>query len=359
MRQKAAFVMTGILVLSFIFGGCSSGGKNVQQNMDTPKQETVSETQVNEEEETEKEESYKIICGLQNTEDAATGKGWAKFKELVEEKSGGRIVCEIHYGGSLGGQSDCLQAMNMGTIQMAEITTSTLTSQSDAFVIFDLPYLIQSVDSLKESIFDKGAGEILAGRLEEASNQKLSVLGWMCLSARNVYSSKGPIQSLDDFKGLKIRTMESNSMIDAFERLGASPTPIASNERYLALQTGVVDAAENILTYLISCKDYEVTKYVSLTRHIFTVNTMTVDYTWFQGLPEDIQMIIREASVEAAAFASDMEKQDDENAIAQLEELGMQVNEVQDLESIRSSVKSMYEDYKPVIGEELYQVFAE
>jgi len=303
-----------------------------------------------------KKEEQKFVIKMASPSQPADScvKAFFLFEQIVERDSKGRIDVQVMHSGQLGSARDYIEGLQMGSIQMAEITTSVLTAIDSKFMVMDLPYISKNVDHLRR-VLDSGVGALLAKALEDKVG--LMILGYMIRTPRSVYSSKGPIRTADDFVGLKIRVMQSPVMIRTFELLGAKPIPIAATERYMALQTKVVDAAENSPPLIITEKEYEVTKFVSLTEHFITPNAIVMDGKFYKKLPEDLQKIVQRAAKEAEKFATDEDKRQLADAIKVLEEKGMKVNTIPDKSSFIEKVKPLYAEYEGKIGKDLIETF--
>jgi tripartite ATP-independent transporter DctP family solute receptor len=242
----------------------------------------------------------------------------------------------------------------MGSIQMAEINTSVLSAIDNKFMIFDLPYIAKSADH-QIKVIKGGVGDKLSKALEDKTGIK--IIGWMVRTPRSVYSSRGAINTADDFKGLKIRVMESPVMMKTMELLGAKPIPLSANERYMALQTKVVDAAENSPPLIITQKEYEVTSYLSLTEHFVTPNVIAMDGKLFKKMSPALQKIVLDAGQQAAAFAIQQDKDQLAGAIKEMEAKGMKVNTIADKSSFIEKVKPIYAEYQDRIGKDLIDAF--
>ncbi|MDT4763047.1 TRAP transporter substrate-binding protein [Sphaerochaeta sp. PS] len=281
-------------------------------------------------------------------------KAFYYFEKIVEERTDGRIDVQVFDSGQLGGHRDYIEQMQMGSLQAAEINTAVLSGFDSKFMVFDLPYLSRNVKHL-QSVLEGGLDEELSKSLE-ASNG-LKVIGWMIRSPRNIYNSRNAIKTADDFKGMKIRVMESPIMTKTFQLLGAVPVPLSANERYMALQTGVVHGAENSVGIIVSQKEYEVTKYVSLTAHNITPNIIAFDKKYFDKLPADLQEVILKAGKEAGAYATKLDSDSESATLEQLRGFGMQVNDIADKSSFIEKVSPIYEQYRAEIGGDIIDAF--
>jgi tripartite ATP-independent transporter DctP family solute receptor len=276
------------------------------------------------------------------------------FERAVEARSDGRVDVQVFHSGQLGDQRDYLESMRMGSLQAGEVTTSVMSTVADEFEVFNLPYIARSMDHLK-AVLDGGLGEHMNQLLQERAG--LRIVSWFIRAPRSIYSARGPINKPDDFAGLKIRVMESPVMVKTFEALGATPVPIAATERYMALQTGVVDAAENSPPVVLTEKEYEVTEYLSVTGHFLSPNVLVMDQNWYSNLPEDLQGIIDRAGHEAGAYEFGLEVAMTNSVLETLTGLGMTVNQVEDKAPFVDKVKPIYAEYEDRIGKDLIELF--
>ncbi|MCF3933269.1 TRAP transporter substrate-binding protein [Acuticoccus sp. M5D2P5] len=276
-----------------------------------------------------------------------TVQAFRHFADLVNERSEGRIDVQVFDSAQLGDQRDYIESMRFGSIQGGEITTSVMSSVAEQFEVFNLPYLSRSMDHLRE-VVEGGLNEDMNEILLDEAN--LRILAWMIRAPRSVYGNR-PIRTPADFNGLKIRVMESPAMLDAMEAFGAKPVPISASERYMALQTGVVDAAENSPTVVVSEKEYEVTDVLSLTQHFLSPNLLVVDNNWFTSLPEDLQEIVLQAGKDAQDYAFEAESKANAETLDQLKAQGMDVVEVEDVSAFVEAAKPIHDAYREKLGD--------
>ena len=276
--------------------------------------------------------------------------------KALNEASNGNSTGSVFPNSQLGGHDDFIGGLQMGSIQIAEATAAVLSSVAPKFAVFDLPYVAPNSAEAVYQLLQGEAGEILNNDLIE--NADLRVIGWMARTPRHVYSAVGPINSIEDWDGLKIRTMMSTPMVEAMKLLGARATPIATAERYLALQTGVVEAAENNVAEIYNCKEYEVTDYLSKTGHLCAPNVLFVSEKWFQSLSEENKALVLEYGEKAGRMASDTDinlEKDFESKLAS--EGGMIVNEIEDTAQFQKALAPLYEKYRDVVGADLLALF--
>ncbi|WP_461205636.1 TRAP transporter substrate-binding protein [Clostridium sp. DL1XJH146] len=346
-KKIVSMIMGSMLILSLSACG-SSANDNANVNDATDNTETA------EDEGEAKEAEFVIKMASPSNSEDNNVKAFYYFEEQVEAATDGRIDVQVFDSGQLGDHKDYIASLQMGSIQAAEINTSVLNSLDTSFMVFDLPYIVKGMDHERE-VIDSGIGQTLSDNLEEASN--LVVTGWMIRAPRSVYSSKGPINSAEDFKGLKIRVMDSPIMIRTMELLEATPVPVSASERYMALQTKVVDAAENSPAIVLSEKEYEVTDYLSLTEHFCTPNAIVFDKNFLDSLPDDLKEIVLEKSEEAGIYAQKLDADGLVETLEALEAEGMTVVEVEDKASFVEALQPLYEEYSEEIGQDIIDAF--
>lgn len=278
------------------------------------------------------------------------------FAEELKERSHGELVGTCYHDCQLGAQGDYITSLQLDSIQVAESSASLLGNISNKFMIFDIPYVSASVEDCQAKL-DAGLGDLLSDELEKKAD--IVIIGWMIRTPRNVYASTHPIAKIDDFKDMVIRTMDTKPVMTAFELLGATPVFISGTERYMALQTGVVDAAENSSAEILSKKEYEVTKYLSLTEHMIVPNPICVSASWFNSLTEEEQALVREVGHEAGLLGTQYEIEGLAETEGALAEVGMEINALdkETKEAIREAVAPMYVDYRDTIGEDVWSYF--
>ena len=356
MKKLIATALATAMVLSL--AACGGGAAETTAAATTAAATTAAAAETEAPAETEAaapaEAEYVIKLANPSNPDDNVVKGFYYFEQIVEERSNGRIDVQVFDSGQLGGHADYVDSMQMHSLQAAEVNTSVLGNLEPLFGIFDMPYLVSGQEEL-ESILQSGLGEELDKDLQEAAN--LKIVGWFIRSPRSVYTNKGPVSSLADMAGTKIRIMESAIMSRTMELLGMVPVPLAATERYMALQTGTVDAAENSIPLIITQAEYEVTKYVVLTKHTCTPNVMCMDLDYYNDLPDDLRAIVDECGAEAGKYSMDLDAEGDVSALEELEsEYGMTICEIEDMSEFEEAVAPLYDEYRDQLGE-IYHYF--
>jgi tripartite ATP-independent transporter DctP family solute receptor len=270
---------------------------------------------------------------------------WAK---KVKEETDGRLTLRVLDSAQLGGERDYIEGMQLGNIEMAQVSTGPISGFIPEFMVCSLPYVFQDYDQIKQ-VLNGPVGQKLFERLEEKGIKGLT---WFTNGFRSVFNREKPIQGPDDLKGMKIRVMESPLMIGTLNAMGASATPMAYGELYTALQQGVMDGAENAPGNMLNDKFYEVSKYYTLTEHFAPPGVVAISMKTYNKLPEDLQ----EYLVESAAWLGDYEMAEDQKAQAaaleELEKKGVTINKV-DKTPFIEGVKPVLEQFSEEIGPEI------
>ena len=241
-----------------------------------------------------------IVLRLAEThpQDYPTTKGDYEFARLVEERSGGRIKIEVYYGSQLGQEKAVIEQVQFGAIDMTRVSISPVASFVPKLNAFQMPYLYRD-EAHQWKVLKGDIGKNLLASLEPFG---FIGLGWFEAGSRNFYNSKRPITKPEDLKGLKIRVQESELMMGLVSAFGAVPTPMAYGEVYSALQTGVVDGAENNWPSYFSTSHYEVAKYFCLDEHTRVPEIIIGSKISLGRLSKADQDLIKQAALDAIDY---------------------------------------------------------
>jgi len=243
-----------------------------------------------------------------------------KFKEIVEQKSNGRMYVKIFMSGQLGKEKAVLELLKIGQTQMALTGGIFRTMFARAYDPITIPFYLPTwevVQAYLEGPMGKKIGQLASekGGVIDFGPQKRA--------ARHMTSNR-IIQGPDDIKGLKMRLPAIPIWVDVWKELGALPTVIPAPEIYLAMKTGQVEAHENSLVSPYSRKLWEVQKYIILTGHVYFPWHWVASKKWFDGLSAADQKLIGDAVQEARAYGTQIEDQKDAFYAAELQKNGMQ-----------------------------------
>ena len=261
-----------------------------------------------------------------------------RFAEIVAERTGGDVAVEIHPAGELGNDPALLEGARLGTIDLAQTGNPFYTRFVPKLNVLDLPFLFSDYDHVY-TVIDGPIGDELLAELEQHG---LKGLAFWEIGFRKLTNSERPVSTPEDVEGLKIRTTPNPAHVQAFELLGAIPTPMPFTEVYLALETGTVDGQENPLNIIRSNQFQEVQDHLSYTDHAYTVSIVSMNLGKFNSLPEEQQQILLDAAQEAAVFQRDLNREQATSDLEAIKAAGVEVIEDIDREAFKAIV------YEPV-----------
>ncbi len=265
-----------------------------------------------------------------------------KFAELVAERTNGEYKIEIYPNGTLGGESDMLDSMSMGMLDMGIITSGPFVNFSEMMGVLDMPFLFANGEEAY-AVLDGEIGKELLATLEDAG---LKGLAYAERGFRNVTNSVRPVTCAADLAGLKLRVMENEVYSRTFNALNVNAVPMAWADALTAMQQGTVEGEENPINVIFSYGlwDYN-QKYVTLDGHSYATAIITMSLDVFNSLDEATQVIFVEAAQEAAEFERAWVAEQVADQLQAIKEHGVEVVEEPDIDSFREAVASVYESY--------------
>ena len=242
--------------------------------------------------------------------------------DLLDSWTGGRLTIQVYGAMQLGGEKEALEQVQVGALEMTRVSVGVVGPIVDEFNAFNLPFVFRSAQHMYD-VTDGEIGTDLLNRLEKGG---LIGLGYMDAGSRSFYNKERPIEEPDDLKGLKIRVMQNPIFVEMVNSMGGNGTPVAFNELYTALQTGVVDGAENNPPTIIEHKHYEVTGYYSLTQHLMVPEIFVFSKKVWDKLSPMDQQLIRKASALCVLKERELWAAKEKKAFEELAKVGMKVN---------------------------------
>ncbi|MCC8013719.1 MAG: TRAP transporter substrate-binding protein [Eubacterium sp.] len=237
-------------------------------------------------------ESKRIIrIGHNQSQEHPTHIGLLAFEEFIEEKLGDKYDVEVYPSELLGSQTDMVQLTQTGAIDFCVASNAILETFSKNYEIFNLPYLFASSESYHAVMDDTEITDQLFKSTEKAGFEAVT---WLDAGTRNFYTVSKPIESPEDLKGLKIRVQQSPTNVEMMRLLGGSATPMGFGEVYTALQSKIIDGAENNELALTDNGHGEVCKYYSYDMHQMVPDILIGNYSFLNDLPEDEREIFEE-----------------------------------------------------------------
>jgi len=271
------------------------------------------------------------------------------FTEHVKKESGGRIEVAFFPNRQIGDEKELMEGLRFGTIDMSVMTNAVAANTVPALQLNDMPFLYATA---------KQAQDVLDGEVGEALVKQLTAkgvihLGFMEGGFRNMINNKRPVATPEDVSGVKYRTMQNPVYIEMFKSLGGHPVPMAWGEVFTAVQQGALDGLEIPSAVIDSAKMYEVTKYMSLTRHTYSVIHLMVSKKVFDKMPPEMQAAMRKAGRSATIEQRKQATENERKVIEALKSKGLAINEISDPAKFRASVAPVYERFKASIGGDL------
>ncbi|NQT67474.1 MAG: TRAP transporter substrate-binding protein [Actinobacteria bacterium] len=269
-------------------------------------------------------------------------KGFSFFADRIKEETNGQITITLYPNAVLGSGDECVEQAQAGVLEMAKSSCANLGKFIPIMDIFSIPYLFRDKDHYWK-VLDGEVGSEIADYTEEAG---MKLLFWVDAGARSFYNNVRPIHTPDDLKGLKIRVMGSDIMIKTMEAFGASPTTTAFSEVYSALQTGVIDGAENNPPSVDKMKHNEVAKYYSLDEHMMIPDTLVISLDVWNKLTKEQQDIFIKVSKETQEF---VKKEWAKQEVEGLKRISVttKINLIPDKSAFIEAVKPLQESLSP------------
>jgi TRAP-type transport system periplasmic protein len=289
------------------------------------------------------QEPRTIRFGHLNNPDHPISFGVKRFAELVAAKSGGKLVVQEFPASALGNELQQQSALQGGIQEMTAPAPSSLAGIVREFGLLDFPFIV-STPQQADALTDGQVGKLLFAKLPEKG---LVGLAFWDLGFRNVTNSKRPISRVEDFEGLKLRVIPNPVFLETFKTFKANPVPMPFAELYSALETRAVDGQENPFAVILSNKIFEVQKFLSVTNHVYTANTILISKIFWDRCSPAEQKLLQDAALEARDYERKLSREATQKALGELKAKGMQVNEIAPAEiaRMREMVRPVYDKF--------------
>lgn len=261
--------------------------------------------------------------------------------KLLEERTNGRIGIEVFHSAQLGEEKDTIEQTQFGVIDLNRVSLGPFNNIIEETQVVSLPYIFRSVDHMHKVMDGPIGDEILAAF--EAHD--LIGLAFYDGGSRSFYNSEKPIKSIDDLKGMKFRVMQSDMFVDMVGALGANATPMPYGEVYSAIQTGVIDGAENNWPSYDSSGHFEVAKYYTLDEHLIVPEVLVMSKkTWDKLSPED-QAVVRQAAKDSVPHMRELWAAQEKKSEDKIRAAGVQIVNDIDKKPFIDAMKPVYEKH--------------
>jgi len=287
-----------------------------------------------------------VKIGYTTTPTSHYGAGIQVFCDEIDKGTQGRYKCQQFPNGALGGEREMIEAVQLGTLDVTNVSTGPVGNFVPEVKIVDIPFLFRDYDHARRYL-DGPDGQAL---LAKFPSKGLVALVWSENGFRHMTNSKRSINTPEDANGLKMRTMENKVHMDGYRAFGIRPTPMAFPEVFGALQQGIVDGQENPIPIIMASKFSQVQKYLSLTGHVYSPALYLTSPRFMNKLSDADKKVFYEAAKKANIAQRNKVNEDEANGIAQLESEGMVVVRNVDGDAFRKALEPVYVNYAKEFG---------
>jgi tripartite ATP-independent transporter DctP family solute receptor len=264
----------------------------------------------------------------------------------LEAATNGRLSVQMYPSMQLGGEKEAIEQAQVGALALARVSVGALGPVVDELNVFNMPYLFRNTAHMQK-VIDGPIGQELLDKVSNNPKAGLVGLAWMDAGARSLYDTKKAIRSIDDLKGMKFRVMGNPMFVDMMNSLGGNGVAMGYDQVFSALQTGVVDGAENNPPSFVFDNHYQVAKFYTLDEHLIVPEILVMSKkTWDALSPSDqalVKKFGREAQFEERALWAKYEKA----ALEKAKAAGITITEIADKKPFQDAVKPVWDKYGP------------
>ena len=275
----------------------------------------------------------------------------------LEAATNGRLSVQMYAAMQLGGEKEAIEQAQVGAIQMARVSVGALGPVIDDLNVLNLPFLFRNTTHM-QSVVDGDIGSELLGKVTNNDKAGLVALCWMDAGARNLYDTKKPIHTIADLKGMKFRVIGNPMFVDMMNALGGNGVAMGYDQVFSALQTGVVDGAENNLPSYVFDNHYTVAKYYTLTQHLIVPEMLVFSRKTWDTLSPDDQALLKKFGREAQLDERALWNKYETAALEKAKAAGNEIIEVPDKKPWQDAVKPVWDKYGPRFAEMIKRVQA-
>ncbi|WP_315756125.1 MULTISPECIES: TRAP transporter substrate-binding protein [unclassified Bradyrhizobium] len=267
----------------------------------------------------------------------------------------GRLSIQMYPSAQLGGEKETIEQTQIGAIQMLRVSAGALGPIVDDVNVVNMPFLFKSIEH-SEKMMDGPIGQDLLDRVSANASANLVALCWMNSGARSIYNTKKPIRTVEDVKGLKIRVIGNPIFIDMMNALGGNGVAMGYDQVFSALQTGVIDGAENNPPSYVFSNHYTAAKYYSLTQHLVIPEILVFSKRSWANLSTDDQTLIKKFAREAQMEERELWKAYEREAIERAKAGGSEIVEIANKAPFQKAVKPVWDKYGPKYQEMIKRI---
>jgi tripartite ATP-independent transporter DctP family solute receptor len=267
-----------------------------------------------------------------------------RMGKKLEAATNGRLSIQMYPSMQLGGEKEAIEQAQVGALAIARVSVGPVGSVVDDLNVFNMPFVFRDVPHMRK-VIDGEIGKELLQKITDNPQTRLIGLAWMDGGSRSVYNTKKAIRSVEDLKGLKIRMMGNPIFVDTMNALGGNGVPMGMDQVYSALQTGVVDGAENNPPSYDSFGHYNIAKHYSLTEHLIIPEILVFSKKIWDGLSKDDQELIKKLAAEAQLEQRQLWDARVEVSMKKIRDSGIEVITFADKKPFQDAVKPVWDKY--------------
>jgi len=269
----------------------------------------------------------------------------------------GRLTVQMFASMQLGGEKEAIEQAQVGAIQFARVSVGALGPVIDDLNVFNLPFLFRDT-AHAQKVMDGAIGQELLDKVTNNPQAGLIGLCWMDAGARNVYDSKKPIRTIEDLKGQKVRVMGNPMFVDMMNALGGNGVAMGYDQVFSALQTGVVDGAENNPPSFVFDNHYQVAKYYSLTEHLIVPEMLVFSRVGWDKLSPEDQGLLKKFAREAQFDERQLWQKVEAEAMTRMKAAGIEIIPIADKKPFQDAVKPVWDKYGAKYADLIKQIQA-
>ena len=270
------------------------------------------------------------------------------FAREIEKRTGGRYKIQNFYSGALGAERESIEALQVGTLDLTMTSTGPVPNFVPEVAILDIPFLFKDYAQARATL-DGPIGQEMLGKFQ---SKGIVALAWGENGFRHMTNNKRAVNSPDDLKGLKMRTMENPVHMQAYKAFGIIPTPMAFTEVFTALQQGTVDGQENPVSVITAAQFEQVQKYMTMTGHVYSPALILMSKAQFDKLSAADKTAFTEAAKEAVKANRARIDEDERKGIADLRSKGMTIVENVDKSKFQAALAPTFVEFGKKFGQE-------
>jgi tripartite ATP-independent transporter DctP family solute receptor len=264
----------------------------------------------------------------------------------LEAATNGRLSVQMFPSMQLGGEKETIEQTQIGAVQMLRVSVGAMGPIVDDINVVNMPFLFKNT-AHAQKMMDGPIGQELLDKITASPNAGLVALCWMDSGARSLYNTKKPIKSIDDIKGLKFRVIGNPIFVDMMNALGGNGVAMGYDQVFSALQTGVIDGAENNPPSYVFSNHYTAAKYYSLTEHLIIPEVLVFSKRAWTQLSADDQGLIKKFAREAQLEERELWNKYEQLAMDKAKAAGSQIIEIADKAPFQNAVKPVWDKYGP------------